>query len=365
MDRSGIDYIKNGILSAGCVSLAALLICCFGCTPPDSGRQDGNSSSQDGGAGGEDERVRYEFIYEGNPLVRHISATDPDAHVWDDTLWVYCSQDHQRKPGSDDYYEVMDGYHVYSTADMVNWTDHGEILHSSDVKWGRDGYMWAPGAARRNGKYYLYFPHRDRQDKWHIGIATSLRPDGPFKDIGRPLIGLDGIDPMVFVDDDGEAYIYCNPGGDMARLKPDMIDLAETPRRPVYGPDEVMKEDTLRFLEGAYMHKYNGKYYFSYTNWQNPKRQGFYAVGDSPYGPFEWKGAMAYAPEGGGQDHHSIVEFKGKWYYFYHYGGEPFKPFGWNGSRRILCFDELEYNEDGTIRMVKQTRQVVTPGMQY
>ena len=102
------------------------------------------------------------------------------------------------------------------------------------------------------------------------------------------------------------------------------------------------------------MHKRDGIYYYSFTNFKNPKTQGFYAMGKSPYGPFEWKGPMAPKPDGA-QYHHSVIEFKGQWYDFYHVGGQAFKPQGYNGSRRIACFDKLFYNKDGTIRMVEQT----------
>lgn len=305
----------------------------------------------------------HEFKFEGNPLVRYKSATDPDANVWDGKVWVYCSQDHQRRDDGTGAYAVMDGIHVYSTSDMINWTDHGEIMHSRDISWGVDGWLWAPGAARKDGKYYLYYPHKDKEEVWRIGVAIGDSPAGPFKDIGNYIEGLQGIDPMVFIDDDGEAYIYLNMDGEsynfnnstrVARLKPNMIELAEEVRKIDYAPKNVLETDTLRFLEGAYMHKKDGVYYFSYTNWQNKTHQGFYCTGNSPYGPFEWQGPMAPKPQGA-QDHHSIIEFKGDWYYFYQVGGNEFKPEGYFGSRRIMCFDKLYRNEDGTIKMVEHT----------
>jgi beta-xylosidase len=291
---------------------------------------------------------------EGNPLVRHSSSTDPDVHVWDGVVWVYCSQDHQMQEGDDGTYDHMDGYHVFSSADLVNWTDHGEIMHSRDIEWGMKGWMWAPGAARKNGKYYLYYPHRDKKGMWRIGVAVGDAPQGPFKDIGHPIEGIGGIDPKIFIDDDGQAYIY-NNSAIVAKLKANMIELAEKPRKIDYAPDDVMKDEQRRFCEGSFMHKKDDIYYYSYSNWKNPKYQGYYAMGKSPYGPFEWKGAMAPRPDGA-QDHHSIIKFKDQWYYFYHIGGEEFKPKNWKGSRRIVCFDKLFYNEDGTIQGAKHTR---------
>lgn len=305
----------------------------------------------------------HTFKYEGNPLVRYQSATDPNAVVWDDKVWVYCSQDHPKTEGQGAY-AVMDGYHVYSTTDMVNWTDHGEIMHSRDISWGIDGWLWAPGVARKDGTYYLYYPHKDTTETWRIGVATGASPTGPFTDVGKYIEGTQGIDPMVFIDDDGEAYLYWNIDGEsfnfnnstrMARLKPNMIELAEEVQKIDYAPKHVMETDTLRFLEGAFVNKIGDKYYFSYTNWQNGTHQGFYCIGDSPYGPFEWKGPMAPKPKDA-QDHHSMIEYKGQWYYFYQIGAHDLKPEGYDGSRRVACFDSLFFNEDGTIQMVKHTR---------
>ena len=298
----------------------------------------------------------YKFKYDGNPLSRIHGASDPDVHVWNDTVWMYCSQDRTMDSTiHKHHYDAMDGYHVFSSPDMIHWTDYGEIFNSKDVDWSWEpgGFLWAPGAAHKNGKYYLYFPIKDKEGKWKVGVAIANSPAGPFKDIGHPIDGLNGIDPMVFIDDDGEAYIYCNPGV-VAKLKPNMIELAEKPRKIIYAPEAIMKNDTLRYNEGPYMHKRKGKYYFSYTNWHNKNYQAFYAIGDSPYGPFEWKGAMAPNPRGA-QDHHSIIEFKGQWYYFYHIAIQDL-PVYKESQGRITCYDKLYYNEDGTIKMVKHTR---------
>jgi beta-xylosidase len=304
----------------------------------------------------------HAFDYKGNPLVRYVSSTDPDAHVWDDVVWVYCSQDHPRQPGDKGVYDHMDGYHAFSSPDLIHWTDHGEVMHSRAISWAPGGWLWAPAAARKDGKYYLYYPIKDKQLQWVIGVAIGDSPTGPFKDIGHPIEGMSGIDPAVFIDDDGQAYIYCgDTGPKVAKLKPNMIELAE-PMRPItYGPPEVLSDTHRKFREGIYMHKRNGIYYLSFTNQSNKDYQGFYAMGTSPYGPFDWKGPMAPKPDGA-QYHHSTIEFKGQWYDFYHVGGAAFKPPGYNGSRRIVCFDKLFYNPDGTIQIVKQTtEQTVTP----
>jgi hypothetical protein len=296
----------------------------------------------------------HQFKFEGNPLSRLHSATDPDVQVWDGVVWMYCSQDRNMKSGvHQHHYDAMDGYHAFSSPDMVNWTDHGEVMHSKNVSWGKDGWLWAPGSARKDGKYFLYYPHQDTTGTWRIGVAMGDSPTGPFKDSGKPIEGITGIDPKIFIDDDGEAYIY-NNNGVVARLKPNLIELAEQPRKIVYASPEIMNDENLKFLEGSYLHKKDGVYYYSYSNWKNKEHQGFYAMGKSPYGPFEWKGPMAPHPEGA-QDHHSIIEFQGNWYYFYHIAVSTF-PLYKEQQGRIACFDRLYYNDDGTIKMVEHTR---------
>ncbi len=299
-------------------------------------------------------RYPYHFKFEGNPVSRWHSAADPDVQVWGDTIWVYTSQDRKMIPGVHNaHYDAMDGYHVFSTTDLVNWTNHGEVMHSKDISWANGGFLWAPGSARKNGKYYLYYPVKDKQLQWKIGVAVGDTPIGPFKDTGNPIAGIGGIDPKVFIDDDGQAYLY-NNSAIVAKLKPNMIELAEPTRKIVYGSNEVMNNETSKFAEGSYMHKKDGIYYYSYSNWHNKTDQGFYAMGTSPYGPFEWKGALAPNPVGA-QDHHSIVEFKGNWYYFYHIAVNGLPKYK-ESQGRIFCFDRLYYNKDGTIQKVVQTQ---------
>jgi len=298
----------------------------------------------------------HNFKYEGNPLSRMHSATDPDVVVWDGVVWMYCGQDrHMDSTKHVKGYDAMDGYHVFSSKDMVNWTDHGEIFHSSDVKWAweKGGFLWAPGVARKNGKYFLYFPIKDKAGEWRVGVAVGKTPIGPFKDTGKPLKWLNEIDPKILMDDDGQAYIYNNPGL-VAKLKPNMIELAEEPRVIQYGSKEVMTADTTRFSEGSYMHKKDGIYYYSYTCLKNKKFGSMYATGTSPYGPFEFKGPLAPRPIGA-QDHHSIVEFKGDWYYFYHIALKD-QPKYKEKQGRIASYDKLYYNSDGTIQLIKHTR---------
>ncbi|MCK4922813.1 MAG: family 43 glycosylhydrolase, partial [Bacteroidales bacterium] len=188
---------------------------CFGCQQSESKEQE-----------------KLTFKMEGNPLVRHVGAADPDVHVWDGVVWMYCSQDHQRQEGDKGNYDHMDGYHAFSSTDMIHWTDHGEVLHTRDIPWANGGWLFAPGAAHKNGKYYLYFPVRDKEKKWKVGVAVSDAPEGPFEVMEKPLEGFNHIDPMCFIDDDGQAYLYNNKNV-VALLKPNMIEVAEEPRKIV------------------------------------------------------------------------------------------------------------------------------------
>ncbi len=285
-------------------------------------------------------------VTSGNPIIKHDRSADPSAHVWEDgKIWIYASHDQDDATG----YGSMDGYRCYSSSNMVDWTDHGEILHSRDLisSNAQDGWMFAPDAAYKNGTYYLYYPHLTTNAGWKIGVATSDVPQGPFADQGF-IQETDHIDPTCFIDDDGAAYLIWGGGygaPKIAKLKDNMLELAEEPRSISFGSDN--------FGEGAYMHKRDGIYYFSYTDnefrggWPD---QSYYAMGDSPYGPFEYKGALKEAPEGA-QDHHSIVEYKGNWYYFYHVGNHD----GGDLYRRNVCVDNLYYNEDGSIQPVVGT----------
>ena len=196
-----------------------------------------------------------------NPFIRHIYTADPSAHVWaDGRLYVYASHDIDPPRGCD----LMDQYHVFSTDDMVHWTDHGEILRASQVPWGRKegGFMWAPDCAYKDGTYYFYFPHPSETDwngSWKIGVATSKEPAANFTVQGY-IEGMDPlIDPCVFVDDDGQAYIYNGGGGTCkgGRLKDNMMEL-----------DGAMRtmEGLVDFHEATWIHKYYGKFYLSYSD---------------------------------------------------------------------------------------------------
>jgi arabinoxylan arabinofuranohydrolase len=289
-----------------------------------------------------------------NPFITDLYTADPSARVWDDgRLYVYASHDIAPPRGCD----LMDQYHVFSTDDMIHWTDHGEILRASDVPWGRKegGFMWAPDCAYRNGKYYFYFPHPSAtrtDNSWKIGIAISDSPASGFKVKGYVKGMPSYIDPCVFVDDDGQAYIYNGGGGHCygGRLKNNMVELKGK---------MVPMEGLVDFHEGTWVFKRDGKYYLMYPDNHVENGKGYnrmhYAMSDSPLGPWEHKGIILDATDCD-TSHGSIVEYRGEWYMFYHNCSLSHM-----GNLRSICVDRLYFNEDGTIQKVRQRHHCYIP----
>jgi len=283
-----------------------------------------------------------------NPFIKHMYTADPSAHVWSDgRLYVYPSTDIAPPQGCD----LMDQYHVFSTDDMVNWKDHGEILRASQVAWGRPegGFMWAPDCVYKNGKYYFYFPHPSDtkwNDSFQIGIAVSDSPASGFESKGYIKGIKNMIDPCVFIDDDGQAYFYYGGGGNCegGKLKDNMTEIS--------GSMEKMK-GLVDFHEATWVFKRNGIYYLSYSDNHDKKdkhNRMCYAMSNSPLGPWTYKG-IYMDPTDSYTNHGSIVEFKGQWYAFYH--NSSLSNHDW---LRSVCVDKLYFNEDGTIQKVIQTK---------
>jgi hypothetical protein len=278
-------------------------------------------------------------------------TADPSAHVWKDgRLYVYPSTDQAPPKG----YQKMDAYHVFSTDDMITWKDHGEILNSSQVDWGRKegGFMWAPDCAYKNGMYYFYFPHpsgTDFKKTWKIGVATSTKPDSDFK-VQTYIKGIESlIDPCVFIDDDGQAYFY-HGGPKVAhcyKLKENMMEI-DSERHIIEGLDG--------FREGLFIFKRKDIYYAIYPDDFPKFNKMRYAISDNPLGPFECKGVFL-----GSTDvitmHGSVVEYKDQWYVFYHNGNLS----GGIATNRSICFEPIYFNEDGTINRVEQSLGVQLP----
>jgi hypothetical protein len=300
--------------------------------------------------------VSIQFSAAQNPFVRDIYTADPSAHVWEDgRLYVYPSHDMDPPRGCD----LMDKYHVYSTDDMVNWTDHGQILEAGEVPWGTPlanggKFMWAPDCAYKDGKYYFYFPHPDKDpwnSNWKIGIAVSDKPASDFQVLEHTLIGLPSsgeIDPCVFIDDDGQAYFYYGGGNRCfgAKLKENMIEL----------DGELQQMTGLSdFHEGTWVFRRGDTYYLCYADNNSGGNQLRHATSTSPLGPWSHKGAYL-KPTTSDTSHGSVVEYKDQWWAFYHTAD-----LSGTGLLRSICVDSLFFNENGTIRTVVQTKDTGTP----
>ncbi|MFF2093133.1 family 43 glycosylhydrolase [Paenibacillus sp. NPDC058174] len=286
-------------------------------------------------------------VKSGNPIFTSIFTADPSAHVWNDgRIYVYASHDIFPSRGSD----LMDKYHVFSSDNMVDWVDEGQILSAADVSWGRPegGFMWAPDAAYKDGTYYLYFPHpsgTDWNNTWKIGVATSNKPASDFTVQGyiNGLPGSSFIDPAVFKDDDGSYYLYGGGGGNSygAKLGSNMMSL-----------DGPLKQFTelYDFHEASWVFKRNGIYYLMYSDNNPSGNQMRYATSSNPLGPWTNRGVILDPVKNSGTSHGSIVEYKGNWYMFYHNA-----EISSNGTLRSVCVDQLYFNADGTIKKVVQT----------
>ena len=305
---------------------------------------------------------------------------DPSAKVFNGKLYIYPS--HDRESGilendNGDHFDMMD-YHVFSMEDIDGkMTDHGVILEVPNIPWaGRQ--LWDSDVAEKDGKYYLYFSLKDKNDIFHIGVAVANQPEGPFVAQPAPIQGSYSIDPCVLKDDKDAYYIYFGGlwGGQLqryrnnkaqecgaepadnepalcakvAKLSADMLEFAEEPRDLVIldenGQSLTAGDHDRRFFEASWMHKYKGKYYFSYSTGNT--HYLCYAIGDNPYGPFTYKGVLL-TPVVGWTTHHSIVEWKGKWYLFHH-DSVPSGGKTWLRSMKVI---ELEYNPDGTIQTIQ------------
>jgi len=313
-------------------------------------------------------------------LVPDDYMADPSVHVFEDRVYIYPSHDWESgidENDNGDHFNMKD-YHVFSLDNVENGeiTDHGVVLSVEDIPWsGRQ--LWDCDVALKNGKYYMYFPLKDKNDIFRIGVAISDKPYGPFVPQEHPMMGSYSIDPCVF-EEDGRYYMYFGGiwGGQLQRyrnnkalecagfpadnepsicgkvalLSDDMLEFAEEPRDIVIldknGHPIVQGDNDRRFFEASWMHKYKGKYYFSYST--GDTHNLCYATGDSPYGPFVYQGVIL-TPVVGWTTHHSIVEYKGKWYLFYH----DCVPSGGKTWLRSLKVIELEYSEDGTIKTIE------------
>lgn len=284
-----------------------------------------------------------------NPLIMDQFTADPTARVFDGKIYLYPSHDILATPGKGrPGWFCMEDYHVFSSANLTEWTDHGVIVSQTGVDWVKPGTysMWAPDCVYKNGKYYFYFPAQANEGGFRIGVAVSDRPDGPFKPEAKPIAGPKGIDPCVFVDKDGSAYLfYSERNIFVAKLKENMLELDGPPTIIPNLPEKGLKE-------GPFVFERNGLYYLTYPHAEHRTERIEYATGRSPLGPFTPAGViMDESPSGCWTNHHSIVEFHGEWFFFYH--DKDLSP---NLDKaRSARADRLFFNDDGTIRKVIRT----------
>ena len=331
-------------------------------------------------------KKNQEFL--NQPLVTEIYTADPSAHLFNNKIYVYPSHDIEvAEPDTDDcgsQYAMRD-YRVLSM-DYIGGpvTIHDVALDLDDVPWAKRQF-WAPDAAQKDGKYYLYFPTKDKEDIFRIGVAVSNKPEGPFKSTKNAIEGSYSMDPTVFQDDDGSYYMYFGGiwGGQLqrwdeennympsgcetqdngipnspaispriAKMADDMISFAEEvkPIRIIdkQGNPILTKDHDRRFFEAAWVHKKDGVYYFSYST--GDTHYIVYATGDNPYGPFTYQGILNN-PVQGWTNHHSTIEINGKWYLFYH----DTQLSGQSNLRNVKVA-EFFHNEDGSIRTVNSRK---------
>jgi len=320
---------------------------------------------------------------QNEPLVTHIYTADPSAHAFEGKIYIYPSHDLDQVQVSNDNGDQynMEDYHILSLDDTNSpCIDHGEALHLKDIPWASK-QLWAPDAAYKNGTYYLFFPARDKDDIFRLGVATSSSPAGPFKAQESYIPGSYSIDPAVLMDDDNRSYVYFgglwggqlekwqtgtfNPNGEgpaatvpaigprVAELNDDMLTFKETPQEisivdedgnPILAVDEER-----RYFEGPWVHKYNGNYYLSYST--GTTHSIVYAMSKNPKGPYTFKGKIL-DPVIGWTTHHSIVQFEDKWYLFYHDSSLS----GGADNKRCVKYTEIKYNDDGTLQKVELSK---------
>lgn len=307
------------------------------------------------------------FQNTGNPLIKDKFTADPAPLVYDGKLYLYV--------GHDEYYEGQNTasggkefniteWLCYSTEDMQTWVDHGSVLKPTDFSWGI-GEAWASQVIEKDGKFYYYTTAQagEPYNSKVIGVAVGDTPTGPFIDpLGKPLITDDmtsngergwwnDIDPTVFIDDDGQAWISWGNGTCfLAKLKSNMIEL----------DGEIEVVDLPLFVEGPWLHKYKNLYYLTYASMGKGRETISYATALSMEGPWTPQGELTGMAENSFTIHPGIIEFKDKWYLFYHNAALTLDGHSGTIGRRSVCVEELHYNSDGTIKFIEQTKEGVS-----
>ena len=297
-----------------------------------------------------------------NPIVQTNYTADPAPMVHNGRLYLYTSHDED-----DATWFTMNNWKLYSTDDMVNWTDYGVVLSYSDFEWGKSD-AWAAQCVERNGKFYLYVPMISKtNNRGAIGVAVADSPTGPFYDpLGKPLVQSEwgDIDPTAFVDTDGQAYLYWgNPKLRCVKLNEDMISysgsIIDVPMtEESFGKREGNPERPTLYEEGPWLYKRDKKYYLFWPGGPLPEHIG-YSMSDNPMGPWKYGGTIMSSKDGAFTNHPGVIDFKGKTYFFYHNAGLP----GGGGFNRSVCVEELLFDKKGNVIPLKKTKEGIKEGV--
>ncbi|ORX76759.1 Arabinanase/levansucrase/invertase [Anaeromyces robustus] len=293
-----------------------------------------------------------------SPLVSNMYTADPAPMVYGDTLYLFTSHDENNIQNN--FYTMLN-WHLFSTKDMINWTSHGQVFSLDDISWA-DDRAWAPQAIARNDKFYLYVPVHKRNGGMAIAVGVSDKPTGPYKDIGHPLVDegdWNDIDPTVFIDDDGQAYLYFgNPELRYVLLNEDMVSYNKSVgvKKIPMTADSFGRGEGSRttYGEGPFFYKRKDMYYMAYAAFRPNKGSEHlaYSYSNSPTGPWKYGGVLMTEDGGTYTNHPGIARFKGRSYLFYHTGQLP----GGGAYHRSVCFTEFKYNKDGSIDTIPMCR---------
>lgn len=307
-----------------------------------------------------------------NPIIRNQFTADPTARVFNNKVYLYPSHYVILPAGQKQNLFCYEDYHVFSSENLTDWTDHGVILSQKDVPWVTSGMMMAPDCIYRNGKYYFYYASAFAKGKgigFGVGVAIADNPEGPFTLEEEPIKGVMGFGPCVLQASDGNAYLFwCDVRGSApycAKLKSNMKELAvdNSTEMRKFGSVELklygincVKNLPSREATSPFAFEYKGNYYLTYSYKRGKTEVIGYATSKNPMGPYEHKGIiMAEHPNGCWTNHPSIVNYKGQWYFFYH--TNFFSPNDYN--QLSVCIEKLYFNADGTIQEVKETMRGV------